>query len=838
MDTEPRHLGDHLPRWLAAFGGLSLLVAAGTAWLGPAAGLRAVWYALNGALAVGGLVWGLVHARLLLQITDAVLRWIFWASFLIPLLALARVEESLAPTGQAVVVLVFPVFLAAFLGGVVVAWLGGAVGGLVGGRRTRPTTAARTGAVAMAALGFVVVVSEAGRPAQSPAGTLTPFWLSSLPFVTALVVLLASRVMPASGPFRQQLHRLLTRLLVHRVSDGIGTYDLRGAALGALAAGLALVLSGAGLLLPIQTRVLDGLLRTRATITASQPTALDARDAVIVTRFDRSSRRRALLERSEAGVQADVIRQIAAWRPLGVVLPQPAFEPRITVMDGGVARPAARSVEHLAELTAAVRESGRVVLGTEPSKGSAPGLRALAEASWGRGSLAPDWFASTRLPALDTEDTSEVPVATAAVAAVLRIPPTPQPGPRAGVKVIAAHEVPEIEPGRALPYFAGRTDDIFRTVEYDAILRGDPVYAGRRPDGMEVWIPPAQLFRGRFVVLDELDAPRLPTPVGELPRPELVAHTIAALLGRQFIERPSPAAIALATIVVALMVGQFSLGREPSRAGGLVAAVSLAVMAAAVGGLVAAGVWFDPILPLLAAALAALLVTQLTFTLEREEHERNRGLLERFVAPQVVDELLEDPERELGLGGRRRRICVLFADIRDSTSFAEQHTPEEVIEAVNRYLTALTEELYRHGGLLDKYTGDGLMAIFTVGEQTRDDVGRAVRCALDMQSAAMALSERLRAEGETPMGIGISVHYGEAVVGLVGNPHQFNYTALGYAVNVASRLQGLARANEVIVSEAVAEVVAETFALEALEPVSVRGVSDAVRPFHVVGERA
>jgi adenylate cyclase len=212
-----------------------------------------------------------------------------------------------------------------------------------------------------------------------------------------------------------------------------------------------------------------------------------------------------------------------------------------------------------------------------------------------------------------------------------------------------------------------------------------------------------------------------------------------------------------------------------------------------------------------------------------------------------LDELLRrDPERPLNLGGERRQVCVLFADVRNFTGFAETHTPEQVIEAVNRYMTALTHVLHAHRGILDKYTGDGLMALFRddalaatalVGEHERRRalVTQAVQAALDMQAAVQNLSRERAAENLPALGVGIGLHFGEAVVGLVGNPvHIINYTALGHAVVVAARLQGVAGPGEVVVSETVHQVVAGRFTVEARDPIPVKGLSVPVRPYRVL----
>src|SRR5262249_40459442 len=134
------------------------------------------------------------------------------------------------------------------------------------------------------------------------------------------------------------------------------------------------------------------------------------------------------------------------------------------------------------------------------------------------------------------------------------------------------------------------------------------------------------------------------------------------------------------------------------------------------------GAWYDPVMPIAAAGGAFLLVTQLTFSLERGERHRNRELLQRFVAPQVVEEMLDAPEETLGVAGARRRVCILFADVRNFTGFTETHEPEEIIEAVNAYMTTLTTELFAHKGILDKFTGDGLVAMFPVADAPLQEV--------------------------------------------------------------------------------------------------------------------
>ena len=237
-------------------------------------------------------------------------------------------------------------------------------------------------------------------------------------------------------------------------------------------------------------------------------------------------------------------------------------------------------------------------------------------------------------------------------------------------------------------------------------------------------------------------------------------------------------------------------------------------------------------MPLAAILAAYLLVTQLAFTQERE---KNRDLLKRFVAPEFVDSMLANPQDHLGLEGKLSRICVLFADVRNFTGFAENHSPEQVFEAVNQYMTALTNALHAYGGVLDKYTGDGLMAWFPTEGESQRKIEKAVRAALAMRDAAQAISSLRTEQNKPALHFGIGMHYGEAMIGLVGNEeHQINYTALGHAVIVSARLQTLAAGGEVIVSETVFAALAETFQVEARDPIAVKGIHDLVHPYLIV----
>jgi class 3 adenylate cyclase len=149
-------------------------------------------------------------------------------------------------------------------------------------------------------------------------------------------------------------------------------------------------------------------------------------------------------------------------------------------------------------------------------------------------------------------------------------------------------------------------------------------------------------------------------------------------------------------------------------------------------------------------------------------------------------------------------------------------------------MTAMTEALFEHRGFLDKYIGDGLMAFFRIGEPPMADAQQAVRAAIAMQQAASGVSGRLVAGGREPLRIGIGMHCGEAVVGLVGSVHQPDYTVLGQATVVSFRLQGLARGGEIVVSDDLYTEASGAFAAEALPPAALKGVAEAVIPYRIL----
>ena len=218
--------------------------------------------------------------------------------------------------------------------------------------------------------------------------------------------------------------------------------------------------------------------------------------------------------------------------------------------------------------------------------------------------------------------------------------------------------------------------------------------------------------------------------------------------------------------------------------------------------------------------------------LAREEVARAN--YSRFLPEYVVRQMLESPE-SFKLGGTNQTVTVLFADVRGFTRLSEHAPPERVVQLLNRYFTAMTEIIFAHGGTLDKFIGDGLMALFGAPSVTPRDAANALTAAVAMQRQMAALNAELRAAGLSEIGVGVGLHTGEATVGYIGSERRSEYTAIGDTVNLAARLESKASGGQILVSAAAADAAAThaRFALRRQPPVAVKNRVQPVEIFEV-----
>lgn len=216
--------------------------------------------------------------------------------------------------------------------------------------------------------------------------------------------------------------------------------------------------------------------------------------------------------------------------------------------------------------------------------------------------------------------------------------------------------------------------------------------------------------------------------------------------------------------------------------------------------------------------------------LAREEVARaNYG---RFLPEYVVKQMLENPE-SFKLGGVNQTITVLFADIRGFTRLSEHAQPEKVVQLLNKYFSAMTDIIFAHGGTLDKYLGDGLMALFGAPTATPDDSTNALNAAVAMQRRVIQINDDLKAEGLPEVAIGIGLHTGEATVGYIGSERRSEYTAIGDTVNTASRLESNSKGGQILISDATSKASRSRYQLIQHDPISVKNRTQPVPIYEV-----
>ncbi|HEY2714086.1 MAG TPA: adenylate/guanylate cyclase domain-containing protein [Chthoniobacterales bacterium] len=214
------------------------------------------------------------------------------------------------------------------------------------------------------------------------------------------------------------------------------------------------------------------------------------------------------------------------------------------------------------------------------------------------------------------------------------------------------------------------------------------------------------------------------------------------------------------------------------------------------------------------------------------ERDRVRDLLGKVISPQVAAELLQ---RGMTLGGEEREVTVLFSDLRNFTGMCEALPPQEMLAILNHYFTRMAAVVERHGGVVDKYVGDALMALFGAPLCNSDDADHALKAALDMVAAVDDLNREWRARGVAAIGVGIGINTDVVVAGNMGSETRLNYTVIGDGVNLASRLEGLTKTPEyetrIIVSASTLAKARDRYRTRRLGEVAVRGKQSTTEIF-------
>ena len=205
---------------------------------------------------------------------------------------------------------------------------------------------------------------------------------------------------------------------------------------------------------------------------------------------------------------------------------------------------------------------------------------------------------------------------------------------------------------------------------------------------------------------------------------------------------------------------------------------------------------------------------------------------QRYFAPELAEEIAAQ-EGEIRLGGMKRQAVVMFADIRGFTALSEELSPDEIASLLNEYFTEMVEIVFEHGGALDKFMGDAMMAIWGAPLAHPDDPDRAARAAIEMQRALERLNEEWSGQGRRPLAVGIGLQAGEVFAGNIGSDRRLEYTVIGDAVNTAARLCSEAGPGEILIGEALHQILEAPPSVTALPPLQLKGKAQPVAVYRV-----
>jgi adenylate cyclase len=228
---------------------------------------------------------------------------------------------------------------------------------------------------------------------------------------------------------------------------------------------------------------------------------------------------------------------------------------------------------------------------------------------------------------------------------------------------------------------------------------------------------------------------------------------------------------------------------------------------------------------------------------ERKSRKKILGAFEKYVSKNVIAHMLEHPEL-LSLGGEKRTITIFFSDIRGFTSISERLSPEQLVRLLNEYLAEMTDIIFRHDGVVDKYMGDAIMAFWNAPLNQRDHAELACLASLEMEKRLFELQKKWRSSGVPEIDIGIGINTGPAVVGNMGSYERFDYTAMGDTVNIGSRLEALNKhyGTRIIISENTINALkrknlrSKKFLVRMLDRVVVKGKKEPVLLYELVAK--
>jgi adenylate cyclase len=341
------------------------------------------------------------------------------------------------------------------------------------------------------------------------------------------------------------------------------------------------------------------------------------------------------------------------------------------------------------------------------------------------------------------------------------------------------------------------------------------------------------------VMHDVFDTPMSPTTSG----PALHLQTLAAAMNHEFLQS-TPKKFGLALVSAAGLIAWLLVAflRRPLLCLGTLVLITATYLGAARFFYDKTGLLLLTVPVLSALVLSGLFSLGFEYALERLEKLRTRRTLERYVSKNLVKEVLENPDSYYSsLRGARVPVTVLFSDLIGFTTLSEKGDPEALVAQLNEYLSRMTSVVFTNGGTLDKFIGDGIMAVWGNVRSfgMAEDAKNCARAALGMRRELRLLNQKWCEEGRMGFGMGIGINHGEVVVGNIGSHERMDPTVIGDSANLASRIEGLTRIYglDILVGATAAELVRDEVYLRSVARVQVKGKTKPADIFTFIGAR-
>jgi adenylate cyclase len=205
------------------------------------------------------------------------------------------------------------------------------------------------------------------------------------------------------------------------------------------------------------------------------------------------------------------------------------------------------------------------------------------------------------------------------------------------------------------------------------------------------------------------------------------------------------------------------------------------------------------------------------------------------MSPNIVDEMVQKGAADLSLGGEKKKVTILFCDIRGFTSLTEKEPVETIVSLLNEYFSAMSEVIFANSGTLDKFIGDAVMAIYGAPLEVDDAAYKAVKTAVEMRAKLAELNLKWKAAKRPEIHVGYGINTGEAIVGNIGSERRMEYTAIGDMVNVAARIEGETGNDQIFITEATFKALGDRVKAKKLSSTALKGKSEKVQIYEVTG---